>query len=164
MTLRSFIDAFAQQICNGKPRLVPHWPEALAKHTLCIENVFEKIERDGGTGLFGWYFLNRRSPEHGEYLIATHHAIWVNSQNQPIDITPFHADEKHQPLSERDSIVFLLDLKAFPFRSSKGHCAPLANRFFPIDDRADLRAYLDDLSAKEKEACQRIHEELEKLP
>jgi hypothetical protein len=160
-TLLSSIDLFSQQICNRKPSLVPHRPEEWAKHTCCIENVLDKVERDGGGGDFGWYFMPRCSADYGNYLVATHHAIWISSDRKAIDITPFHPDQHHWPVSQNDSILFLLDSMALPFRSGKGHCAPLASKYFPMDDRANLRSYLDDLSVKEQQECQRIYADLE---
>ncbi len=160
------INAFATQLSCIKPGLVPHRPELWAKHTCCIENVILKCERGGGGAAFGYYFVNRLSKEHGQYLSATFHAIWIAEGRKLLDITPRHPSEFHWPIAPNEhSIIFALHMTAVPYRTAnKRHYAPLPSKYFPVDDSPSLRSYLEELTAKEETHCQRVYAELEKLP
>lgn len=148
-TFRASILKFAEKIARDVPRLVRVKPEDYARHSCCFENVLQKIERDGGGPLFGWYFLSRRSERFGYYLIATNHAIWESPERQPVDVTPFHHELRHQPVNQDKAVLFLLDPNAAPTITPEA-IVPLPNRFFPTDNSPAMRTYLRKMAETEK--------------
>ena len=149
---------FASTISQESLGLVNHAPESWAQPMQCLQNVLQKVSRDGGREIYGWVFLPRFSPQYGSYLIATHHAVWsaVGSTGGG-DITPFHENPKHRPYSPRGGVLFLLDDAAKPKKI--GHAmAPLASRFFPATDDPKLVAYIESLRSNEHAACQKLYE------
>ena len=57
--LNEEIKLFAKDIGGEQLGLAEYQPELLAKPLCCYKNVLEKIERDGGSGMFGWIFSSR---------------------------------------------------------------------------------------------------------
>jgi hypothetical protein len=147
------IQRFAAEIGGERLGLVVHRPEHWAKPLRCMENVLEKMERDGGCGLFGWIFHLRFAEGLGHYLLATHHAVWHSPDGVLIDVTPFHAEERHQPILERGDVLFLVHRSATPVQ--RGHVsAPLPLKFFAVTESEEMRAYVIHLTAAEEQKCQ----------
>lgn len=155
------IKAFAQTITPGQLLLgrVFHAPEPWAAPMRCFENVRGKIKRDGGKARHGWTFLYRLvadMPEAG-YLIAVHHAVWhPPNSNELIDVMPFHADQKHWPITERASVLFLFNEAAQPVLTET-HFGPLPSRFFPLGKDERLLKHVEELRQKEEQECRDIY-------
>ena len=115
------------------------------------------MERDGGRGVFGWTFHLRFAGGLGHYLLATHHAVWHSPSGSLIDVTPFHADQRHQPINERGSVLFLLHRSAIPVQRGNVS-APLPLKFFAITESEEMRAYVKQLISAEEQKCQEILE------
>lgn len=82
---------------SQKPHFVPVKPESGAEPVECFSNVKTKVETDGGEIKFGWAIW-----EWPNLMIeAEFHAVWISSENDPIDITP-------KPVGI-DSVLFLPD-------------------------------------------------------
>ena len=78
----------------------------------------EKVKQDGGTGRFGWTFHLRIAPSLGAYLFVTHHAVWHAPDGRLVDVTPFHHDLRHHPLTENGDVLFLVDDAAQPVETA----------------------------------------------
>jgi hypothetical protein len=149
---------FAATISKQPLGLVTHAPEPWADPMQCVGNVLQKVSRDGGRAAFGWAFLDRRSLEYGDYLIAQHHAVWCAAGSTvAVDITPFHENPRHRPYSPGGSVLFLLDDAAQP-RIIGQVVAPLASRFFPATNDPKLAAYIETLRGKEQAECQEVYD------
>lgn len=158
MDAREGIEKFAA-IISHQPLLglVEHCPEHWCKPSHCFENVLEKIRRDGGYIRFGWTFHYRIAQDIGGYLFVTHHAVWHAPDGRLIDVTPFHQDSQHHPITESEGVLFLVDEAAQPVRTSH-LIAPLPIRFFALEDDEKLLNYVDKLKRKEQQKCQDIYE------
>jgi hypothetical protein len=154
--LMAGLSDFAQTISSQALGLAFYRPEGTALPTHCFENVLRKVDRDGGRIQFGWTFGTRLS-SNGEYLIATHHAVWHAPIGQLIDVTPMHEEERHRPITHQGDILFLVDDLARPVQT-KSFMAPLPSRFFALDDTAKLNAYVAHLQQDEDRACQVIYD------
>jgi hypothetical protein len=125
----------------------------------CFENVRGKIERDGGEERHGWTFLYRLvadMPSAG-YLVAVHHAVWnPPSSNILIDLTPFHADQKHRPITGKGSVLFLFDQAAQPVLTDT-HFGPLPSRFFPLGKDGRLLKHVAELQRTEEQELRDIY-------
>jgi hypothetical protein len=143
-----FLEKFAKTINNHRIGLVYHntAPEAIA--TNCFDNVFKFIRIHGGNIKFGWTFNHRVNAEYGDYLFATHHAVWHAPNGNLIDITPFHGEVKHHPITANSNVLFLLDDMAQPIKLD-GVLIPLPLKYFPILDDEKLKAYIETLNEKE---------------
>lgn len=64
------------------------------------------------------------------YLIAVHHAVWYAPNGHLIDVTPFHNDSKHHPLTFNDNVLFLVDDNAMPHMLGR-LVAPLPSHYYP---------------------------------
>jgi hypothetical protein len=160
ITQQQFADAvnrFAAVTTGGTPGFVPHRPEDWASHTNCFQNVREKVRLAGGSGEVGWMFLHRMSPRFGDYVVATHHAIWCSPGNELADVTALHPEIKHQPFRTATGILFLGDPKAQP-RLIEHEIAPLPSRFFPIGKDPSLAEYVKGLQRRESADCQAFHD------
>jgi len=132
MATRANIDAFARQIGGQGLGLVEYRPEDGMSPTMCFGNVVRKIARDGGRARYGWMFQVKH-PEHlqeAEYLNAIHHAVWNGPDGQLIDVTPFHVEARHHPVTQNGSIVFLWDPEAEPVGAGDA-LVTLPIKFFP---------------------------------
>lgn len=139
---------------NGKAEaafaLKPAWWNAA--HTNCIANALTYTWKHGGQVRFGWYFLFRRSPDYGHYLIAVHHAVWHDPDTlMLVDVTPLNPDEKHQPIGQNSDTLFLLDDKARPLETGS-LVVPLPSRFYAIDSSAGIQDYVERLQCEEYES------------
>ncbi len=95
-------------------------------------------------------------PEAG-YLLAVHHAVWhPPSSEQLIDVTPLHDDRKHQPITEKGSVLFLFDEAALPV-ITETHFGPRPTRFFPPGSDERLVKHVEELRKNEEEACRTIY-------
>ncbi len=160
--LKKYIGEFALTISKQQIGLASHQPEEWGMRTRCFENSYSKVQKDGGRVQFGWMFHWRISdniPGPG-YLIAIHHAVWCAPNGQVIDVTPFHHDKKHHPLTDFDnSIIFLVDDNAMPMMTDKV-IAPLPSRYYQLNDEQQLTKYVQQLSEIEQEKCRQIYEGL----
>jgi hypothetical protein len=155
---QQILTRFAATISKQPPGLVTHAPEPWADPMHCVGNVMQKVSREGGRAVFGWVFLDRHSPEYGDYLIAQHHAVWCAAGSTvAVDIKPFHENPRHRPYCHGGSVLFLLDDAAQP-RIIGQVVAPLASQFFPATNDPKLATYIETLSAKEHAQCQEVYE------
>jgi hypothetical protein len=139
--------------------LVFHRPEASAVPMRCFENVWDKIARDRGTVRYGWTFLYRLAADipGAGYLMAIHHAVWQPPASTGlIDVTPFHADQKHWPVTQDGSVLFLFDEAAQPVITDK-LIAPLPTRYFPLDNDDRLISHVEELKSREEQECRDIY-------
>lgn len=151
------IRAFSQTMSSQLLGLALYRPELWAAPTRCFENVFEKVRREGGRTQFGWTFHHRFSPQNGDYLMATHHAVWHATTEQLIDITPMHEEERHKPIvSKGGDVLFLVDDSAEPVQTDV-LLAPLPLRYFALDNSKKLQAYVAHLQREEVRKCQKIY-------
>jgi hypothetical protein len=146
--LYNSIVEFSKTISNQELGLVYHRPDPSAIATNCFANVLSCIELHGGRIKFGWYF-NSRISQFGEYIFATHHAVWLDGENGfLIDFTPFHQDKKHHPLTIEGNILFLLDDNAQPLKL-RNLLIPLPLKFFAIAEEPSLKEYIYNLQERE---------------
>jgi hypothetical protein len=151
------IQEFAVEIGSTSLCQAFHQPEKKARPSCCFQNVWDKVDRDDGNILYGWTFNSRINAEYGEYLIATHHAVWRAPDNKLIDVTPFTDEPKHHPIASGNYILFLVDELAHPVGNGIV-VAPLPLKFFALSDSLELKSYLAKLSEQEQKACQDIYD------
>lgn len=153
------INSFAYSISKQQIGLVPSIPENWARQRMCFYNVYEKIEMAGGRIQFGWIFNLRRSAKvlwNPGYIVAIHHAVWHElSTGRLFDITPFHDDMLHHPLTENNNVVFLLDDNAKPVVANSAHI-PLPSKFHTLDESKEMAEYIDSLIQQENETHKRF--------
>lgn len=154
--LREGIKKFASEISSEPLGEVYHQPESGASPFWCFQNVLIKVKKDGGGILCGWTFGHRFKPEYGDYLVATHHAVWC-SADQILDITPFTADQNHHPLGRKNYVIFLADQLAEPVQVGD-LIAPLPLKFFALSDNHQLIEYVKEKTQEEHKICQEIYE------
>ena len=142
------VQEFAAEIGSDLLCQAFHQPEKKARPSCCFQNVWDKVDRDDGNILYGWTYNLRINAEYGEYLMATHHAVWCAPDNKLIDVTPFTDDPKHHPIANGNYILFLVDELAQPVENEIV-LAPLPLKFFALSDSLELKAYLDKISVKE---------------
>lgn len=160
MKIDNRIVEFAATINSNLLGIVLHRPEPGALVNHCIYNVIDKKQKDGGEVFFGWTFQHRKC-QLGDYLTATHHAIWYSPDEVSTDVTPFNDNPVHHPIHEGDKVLFLLDGTALPpVNDINGQriIAPLPMKFFALNDDERLLAYLEEVQRKEVESCQAIYE------
>jgi len=147
--LQSSINQFASMISMQPLGLIRHQPSSDALPTNCLSNAQNFQKKNGGDIRYGWYFLHRMSPEYGDYLIATHHAVWQNPENTSlIDITPFHAEEKHHPIAPGGELLFLVDDKAQPIKV-ENLLIPRPSYYYPIGNNPKIAEYVKNLQNNE---------------
>ena len=151
------VQEFAAEIGSASLCQAFHQPEKKARPSCCFQNVWDKVDRDDGNILYGWTFNHRINAEYGEYLMATHHAVWCRSDNKLIDVTPFTDDPKHHPIDSGNYILFLVDELAHPVENEIV-LAPLPIKFFALSESRELKDYLAKISLKEQKACQDIYD------
>lgn len=84
----------------------------------------------------------------GDYIFVTHHAIWCRQDGQLVDVTPFHEDIKHHPLTQDGDVLFLVDMKAQP--SVMGVItAPLPLRYFARSGGDSIEEYVREMNERE---------------
>jgi hypothetical protein len=142
------IEEFATKIRNQQLGLVYYKPDSDSLPTMCIENVKHYVKKNGGTEKYGWTFHHRYSSEFGDYLFATHHSVWYAPNGNLIDITPFHSDPKHHPMTIEGSVLFLLDDSALPIKRGK-YLIPRPLKYHAIEKSKELLEYMETLRAKE---------------
>jgi hypothetical protein len=90
--------------------------------------------------------------------LATHHAVGDSPNGELVDVTPFHADPKHQPLTPKEgSILFLFDPAASPVVTD-ALIAPLPLRYFARSDDERLASHVERLRHEEEPRCRDIYE------
>ncbi len=152
------IKVFAATISHQPLGLVYHRPEPWAKVLCCFDNAAEKIRREGrGMVRFGWTFHYRIAEGKGEYLFATHHAVWNTPEGWLVDVTPFHEDPKHHPITKSGSVLFLVDDAARPVVTDRV-IAPLPLRYFALGDDRRLRDHVEELRREEERKCREIYD------
>ena len=142
------IESFAKSLSKETFGLVYYRPDRDSIATDCISNVIHYVEKYGGSSIYGWYFGHRESAKFGNYLVATHHSIWRAPDGNLFDITPFHEELKHQPLTNQGSVIFQVDTNAKPIKLGK-ILIPRPLKFYPISKSEDLNNYLKTLEQKE---------------
>ena len=75
------------------------------------------------------------------YVIAVHHAVWHTPNGYLIDITPFHPEPKHRPLSSGGDVLFLVGDRAMPVTTGR-LVAPRPSRFYPLSADERLITYV----------------------
>lgn len=140
-----FVASLSDQPC-GLAHYRPH-PEAAPVN--CISNVKAVVDAYGGAVRFGWHFVHRVWKEHGDYLVATHHAVWHNPDDLSlVDVTPFHPDQQHHPVTSGGDVLFLVDDNAEPYRTGD-LVVPLPLRFYAAKADPALKAYVATLQREE---------------
>ncbi len=92
---------------NETPVFVPVKPDRDAILSECFHNVSQKVERDGGSMLYGWNLWEWSRV----FVEAEHHAVWVKD-GELIDVTPKHNGER--------KILFLPDpSRTYDFESQQ---------------------------------------------
>ena len=142
------IESFAKSISKEAFGLVYYRPDKESIATNCTTNVIHYVEKCGGSAIYGWYFGHRESEKVGNYLIATHHAVWRAPDGILIDITPFHEELKHQPLTNQGSVIFQVDTNAEPIKQGK-LLIPRPLKYYAIGKSKELDEYMDTLIAEE---------------
>ena len=158
MATPEHVKAFAATISRQQVGIILHRPESWAKPTQCFGNVDRKVAQDGGRKQFGWMFHVRRmaSKPGAEYLIAANHAVWVARDGTVIDVTPFHADPKHEPItSEGGHVVFLVDDAAAP-QVFGNVGVPRPSHFYALGDDPEVLRYVASLQRDEQEEIERM--------
>lgn len=158
------IQESAHKISSGPLFQAHHQPEAEARPSSCFHNVWAKVDKDGGTILFGWTFKHRVNRDYGEYLVASHHAVWCAPDNTLIDVTPF--TNNHHPYISGNNVIFLVDKSAHPVERKNllvdgDHVnlkAPQPSKYFALNYSHELKEYVNKLAEKEQKACQEIYE------
>lgn len=151
------LDAIAAKISCHPIGLVPHRPESWARTGLCYENVRHKVEAAGGRAVYGWMFHSRivAARLHTGYVIAANHAIWCAPDGIVIDVTPFHTEEKHQPLTSSGHVLFFMDESATPLRQGQA-IAPRPSSFHALSDDPELLRYVEHLNQRERSDLDQI--------
>lgn len=142
------IESFAKSLSKETFGLVYYRPDRDSIATNCISNVNHYVEKYGGSIIYGWYFGHRESAKFGNYLVATHHAVWRDPDGNLSDITPFHIELKYQPLINQGSVIFQVDTNAKPIKQGK-RLIPRPLKYFAIVESKELKKYMDTLRAKE---------------
>ncbi|WP_461477593.1 hypothetical protein [Pararhodobacter aggregans] len=89
------------------PVFVPVKPDRGAIFSECFHNVSQKVEREGGSMLYGWNLWEWSRV----FVEAEHHAVWVKD-GELIDVTPKQNSER--------KILFLPDpSRTYDFESQK---------------------------------------------
>lgn len=89
------------------PVFLPVKPDRDAILSECFHNVSQKIERDGGSMLYGWNLWEWSRV----FVEAEHHAVWVK-EDEIIDLTPKQNGER--------KVLFLPDpSRTYDFKSQK---------------------------------------------
>jgi len=154
------IEPIARRVSKDSLGLVLHHPEAWAKTTCCFENVWRKVRTAGGRVVYGWTFTSRVNVEHGPYIFLMHHAVWHAPDKRLIDVTPFHEDPAHRPLSIEGLVCFLVDESALPVEDGVA-IGPRPNRYFALDENnAGLLDYVRKLNEDEQIELRSIYSNL----
>lgn len=69
-----------------------------------------------------------------------------------VDVTPFHPELRHHPITHSGDTLFLVDQQAHPTRVGNV-VSPLASRFVPLDPGPAIDSYLVKLTRKEEQEC-----------
>lgn len=146
--LQKSILSFSRKLSKQQLGLIVHQTDQNSVASNCMLNSLNAKRKNGGDVRYGWFFLLRES-KFGDYLIATHHAVWHDhSINELIDVTPYHTEEKHIPIRFKEKLLFLLDDNALPINHSN-MLIPLPSHFFPIQEKIDLIRYTSNLRNEE---------------
>ncbi len=135
--------------------LAHYRPQSWATNGRCFENAQRQAHVHGGRALYGWMFHYRivtDIPGPG-YLIAVHHAVWhAPPDGRIVDVTPFHADIKHQPITQNGDVLFLVDMNALP-RSVGSAVVARPSKFYAVGSDKLLIAHVQRLQTEEDDAC-----------
>lgn len=144
------INLFAETIGGDPPGLVVKQPVAGVTFQGCIDNVLKVITERGGNPIFGWTFQLCMSQQYGEYLVATHHAVWQRPDGALVDITPLSGRAAADPIMIGSSVLFSFSEHAEPKRIGR-YVVPLPLRYFAITDSTETHVYVETLRAEEAE-------------
>jgi hypothetical protein len=153
--LRRKIDEFASEIGGSHLGLAIHEPAEGAIWRNCIGNAGTVRSKRGGGVCYGWTFQHKISAGNGEYLVATHHAVWHRQDGKLVDVTPFPDDPQQHPISPAGSVLFLVDANARPKRIGKA-LVPLALQFFPVSGFPKIESYVRSLQASEAQEYEKM--------
>lgn len=163
-TIEEAIAAFGEAIGGERLASALYQPEPSAALSNCYMNVIEKVRRAGGRGLTGWTFHRRDSDEHGPYLFAMHHAVWVTPSGMMVDVTPYDDEQCPHPLRAADGNTLFLVHEAAPPVMINGYTCSPPLRYFPLDDGAGLAALLEERERTERAECEANYEATRQLP
>lgn len=149
------LNKFASEISSEPLVEVYHRPEDGARLLACFQNVRTKVERDGGDILFGWTFRHCFTPECGDYLVATNHAVCWFEGDRLLDVTPYQKDY-HPLMARKDYVIFLVD-RAAEFKKIKNFIVPLPLKYFSLSDNQKLR---DNVKQKAQQAYKEFQDEI----
>lgn len=158
--VRAALDLFVEEIGGQHMGLAFHEPAPDAIWRQCFSNVSSVCDRRGGGCIFGWTFQHKISPEQGEYLVATHHAVWHRPGGALVDVTPMAGRPEADPTTIDGSVLFLVDDNAEPMIVGNA-AVPLPLRYFPITDSMDTMEYIASMRDKELAEHKRLCDELE---
>ena len=151
------IRLFASEIGAQQIGLAYHRPQEGLRSLQCVSNVVEYTKSVGGAVRLGWYFVAKLSEEFGFYLVATHHAVWHDPKTEAlVDITPFHKDRSHHPVTFEGDVIFAVDDNAKPYMSGN-RIVPLPLKFYPIQFNDGLKEYTQILQQDELLAYDKQH-------
>lgn len=86
-----YVRNFCKKLSNSQPMMISYNPEESAIEFDCINNVQNKIKKDGGRIIYGW-LLN----EWAKVLIeGQFHAVWKDDDGNMFDLTPNHFGVAH---------------------------------------------------------------------
>lgn len=88
---------FCRKISDGQPHYIPLKPIFDGRMQFCFDNVAQKIQRDGGTIVYGWAIWHVP----GLYYEAEHHGVWRHPNGTIEDVSP-----QFDPM---DYVLFLPD-------------------------------------------------------
>lgn len=156
--LQPHLNSFARSISQQPLGFALYQPQPWAVATSCFQNAVRQAELHGGRARFGWMFHHRLVADilGPGYLIAVHHAVWHAPDGRLVDVTPFHDDPKHRPISPGGDVLFLVDTKAQPIVVGS-LVGPRPSRFQPLATDERLTAHVRRLQEIEEDACRRLY-------
>jgi hypothetical protein len=135
---------------GGPAALALHMPEPWAQVLTCFDNVDNKVGLAGGRRRLGWTFHFRREPGVGLFAWLTHHAVWEHPDGTLIDVTPFHENGQHHPVTDAGAVLFQAEDSAEP--AVGGRPCSLPMRFFPVGSDERVAHYVKELNRQEQKA------------
>ncbi len=156
--VRPHLKLFALTISKYPLGLAYYRPESWAQPMRCFDNATRQTKQHGGRALFGWMFHYRVVADIAGpgYIIAVHHAVWHAPTGQLVDVTPFHANPKHWPITQGGDVLFLIDTEARPITVGT-ILGPRPSRFYALDPGERLAAHVRNLQEEEQEAARTLY-------
>ena len=82
---------------------------------------------------------------------------WHAPTGNLIDVTPFHPEMRHRPISPGGDVLFLVDDNVAPVIADR-LMAPLPSKFHPVSSDDRLLSHVQRLSPEEEQHCRLIYE------